>query len=73
MSESEYTKTEVIAELERQMQAAAEKLEFEAAAQLRDEIRKLSGQPPAGPPKGRRGRRHSKQGAPERPRISYKA
>jgi excinuclease ABC subunit B len=73
MSESEYTKTEVIAELERQMQAAAEKLEFEAAAQLRDEIRKLSGQSPAAPPQGRRGRRHSKQGAPERPRISYKA
>jgi excinuclease ABC subunit B len=73
MSESEYTKTEVIAELERQMQAAAEKLEFEAAAQLRDEIRKLSGQSPAAPPPGRRGRRHSKQGAPERPRISYKA
>jgi excinuclease ABC subunit B len=73
MSESEYTKTEVIAELERQMQSAAEKLEFEAAAQLRDEIRKLSGQPPAAPPQGRRGRRHSKQGAPERPRISYKA
>ncbi|HZN61436.1 MAG TPA: helicase-related protein, partial [Planctomycetota bacterium] len=73
MSESEYTKTEVIAELERQMQSAAEKLEFEAAAELRDEIRKLSGQPPAAPPQGRKGRRHSKQGAPERPRISYKA
>ncbi|HTF58192.1 MAG TPA: excinuclease ABC subunit UvrB [Planctomycetota bacterium] len=74
MSESEYTKTEVIAELERQMQAAAEKLEFEVAAQLRDEIRRLSGQGPApSPPSGRRSRRHSKQGAPERPRISYKA
>ncbi|HKS16619.1 MAG TPA: excinuclease ABC subunit UvrB [Planctomycetota bacterium] len=73
MSESEYTKTEVIAELERQMQSAAEKLEFEAAAQLRDEIRKLSGQAPAAPPQGRRGRRHSKQGAPERPRITYKS
>ncbi len=73
MSESEYTKTEVIAELERQMQAAAEKLEFEVAAQLRDEIRKLSGQAPPAPPQSRRGRRHSKQGAPERPRISYKA
>jgi excinuclease ABC subunit B len=74
MSESEYTKTEVLAELERQMQAAAEKLEFEVAAQLRDEIRRLSGQAPAAPPPGRRGgRRHSKQGAPQRPRISYKA
>jgi hypothetical protein len=56
------------------MQAAAEKLEFEVAAQLRDEIRRLSGQPAApSPPSGRRSRRHSKQGAPERPRISYKA
>jgi excinuclease ABC subunit B len=73
MSESEYTKTEVISELERQMQAAAERLEFEVAAQLRDEIRRLSGQPPAGPPQSPRSRRHSKKGAPERPRITYKA
>jgi excinuclease ABC subunit B len=72
MSESEYNKTEIIAELERQMQAAAERLEFEVAAQLRDEIRRLTGQPAAGPPQPR-GRRHSKKGAPERPRISYKA
>jgi len=74
MSETEYNRTEVIAELERQMQAAAEKLEFEVAAQLRDEIRRLSGEAPAAPAPGRRGgRRHSKQGAPQRPRISYKA
>jgi excinuclease ABC subunit B len=72
MSESEYTKSEVVAELERRMQEAAEKLEFEVAAQLRDEIRRLSGQGPAGAAQGRRGRRHSKQGAPERPRITYK-
>jgi excinuclease ABC subunit B len=72
MSESEYTKSEVVAELERRMQEAAEKLEFEVAAQLRDEIRRLSGQGPAGAAQSRRGRKHSKQGAPERPRITYK-
>jgi len=48
MSERQLTRSEVVAELERQMHAAAEKLEFEAAAALRDEIRRLSGEEAAG-------------------------
>jgi excinuclease ABC subunit B len=43
MSERQLTTSEVIAELEAQMHAAAEKLEFEAAAALRDEIQRLTG------------------------------
>ncbi|MBI4564411.1 MAG: excinuclease ABC subunit UvrB [Planctomycetes bacterium] len=71
LSDSEFTRTELVAELERQMHEAAEKLEFEAAAALRDEIRRLSGQPGAAPPSRRRGS-HSRRGAPERPRITYR-
>ncbi len=70
MSESELTRSEVVAELERRMQEAAEKLDFEVAAQLRDEIRRLSGQPTAPPRGGGKGPRGPKS---PRPRITYKA
>ncbi len=43
MSEKQLTTTDVVAELERKMHEAAEKLEFEVAAALRDEIRRVSG------------------------------
>jgi excinuclease ABC subunit B len=39
--EDEYDRTEIIAELEREMFAAAERLEFEEAARLRDRIAEL--------------------------------
>ena len=53
-SESEYDQDELIAELEAEMLTAAEELEFERAAQLRDRIMRLKGEgEPAGeaPPK----------------------
>ena len=53
-SESEYDQDELIAELEAEMLTAAEELEFERAAQLRDRIKRLKGEgEPAGeaPPK----------------------
>ena len=65
MSENEFDKVEALAELEKEMFASAKRLEFERAAQLRDDIKRLTGQapPPArrGGPKprprpGRRGR-----------------
>jgi len=43
--EEEYDRTEIIAELEREMFAAAERLEFEEAARLRDRIAQLRGEP----------------------------
>ena len=61
-SESEYDRDEMIAELEAEMLTAAEELEFERAAQLRDRIVQLKGgaEPAAeAPPKktGRGGKR----------------
>jgi len=45
-SESEFDRTELIAQLEAEMLDAAEKLEFETAAQLRDRIAELKGESP---------------------------
>ena len=65
MSEKDLDRTEAVAELEKEMFAAAEKLEFERAAQLRDTLRELTGDPaPAvGPPR--------RKARPEA-RITYK-
>jgi excinuclease ABC subunit B len=41
--EGEYSKVEVMAELEREMHAAAEQLDFERAARIRDQIRTIAG------------------------------
>jgi excinuclease ABC subunit B len=45
MSDKEYDAAEVVRELERRMHEAAERLEFEVAAQLRDEIERVRGNP----------------------------
>ena len=45
-TEDEYDRTEVVAELEREMFEAAENLEFEKAARLRDRIAELKGREP---------------------------
>jgi excinuclease ABC subunit B len=45
LSETEYDLTELIAELEKEMFAAAEALEFEKAARLRDQIQELRDMP----------------------------
>ncbi len=66
MSDKEYDTAEIVGELERRMQEAAEKLEFEVAAQLRDEIKRLT----EGGASTRGGRRQG--GKPGRPRILYK-
>ena len=47
-SESEYDTTEVVARLEEEMFEAAEELDFERAAQLRDRIADLKGEQPTG-------------------------
>jgi len=47
-SESEYDATELIARLEEEMFEAAEELDFERAAHLRDRIAELKGEQPAG-------------------------
>ena len=44
-TESEYDRTELITEMEKQMLAAAEALEFEKAAKLRDQIQELKDMP----------------------------
>ena len=69
-SESEYDQAELLAELEGAMFAAAETLEFERAAQLRDRIAKLKGEdssrpkPAQGdaPPNGRRSKPKRRRG-----------
>jgi excinuclease ABC subunit B len=54
----DYVTQEYLEELHGEMQAAAANLEFERAAQLRDRIAQLKGQPTAAPQvKKRRGRR----------------
>jgi len=45
LSETEYDRTELLAELEKEMLAAAEALEFEKAARLRDQIQELKQMP----------------------------
>jgi excinuclease ABC subunit B len=44
-TDEEYDRTEVLAELEKEMLAAAEAMEFEKAARLRDRIAELKGEP----------------------------
>jgi excinuclease ABC subunit B len=65
MGEGEFDRAEAISELEKEMYAAAEKLDFERAAELRDSIRQLTGEmaPAVGGPK-----RHQKG----RGRITYR-
>ncbi len=60
----DYVTQEYLEELHGEMLAAAANLEFERAAQLRDRIAQLKGQPTAAPQvkKPRRGRRRSGQG-----------
>jgi excinuclease ABC subunit B len=54
----DYVTQEFIEELHGEMLAAAANLQFERAAELRDRIAKLKGEPTAGPqPRGKRGRR----------------
>ncbi|MFP3937890.1 MAG: excinuclease ABC subunit UvrB [Phycisphaerae bacterium] len=56
MAPEEYDRTELIAELEREMYTAAENLEFEKAARLRDRISELTGDESAErPPEKRAG------------------
>jgi len=43
MSDKEFNRNEAVVEVEKEMYAAAEKLEFERAAQLRDTLRQLTG------------------------------
>lgn len=48
LSDNEYDRTELLAELEKEMLAAAEALEFEKAAKLRDQIQQLKDMPEIG-------------------------
>ncbi len=66
LSEKDLDRTEAMAELEREMHEAAEKLDFERAAELRDHLRELSGEP-APLTDGQR-----KKLRPGGPRIRYK-
>jgi excinuclease ABC subunit B len=43
MSDKEFNRNEAVAEVEKEMYAAAEKLDFERAAELRDTLRQLTG------------------------------
>jgi excinuclease ABC subunit B len=62
----DYVTEEYLEELHKEMLAAAENLEFERAAQLRDRIAKLKGEPTAVAPqvKKRRGRKPPRSGSP---------
>jgi excinuclease ABC subunit B len=62
----DYVTEEYIEELQKEMLAAAANLEFERAAQIRDRISKLKGEPvPVGPQaKKRRGRKPPRRGMP---------
>jgi excinuclease ABC subunit B len=44
MSDKEFNRNEAVAEIEKEMYAAAEKLDFERAAELRDSLRQLTGE-----------------------------
>ena len=61
----DYVTEEFLEELQREMLAAAENLEFERAAKLRDQIAKLRGEPTAVAPqvKKRRGRKPPRKGS----------
>jgi excinuclease ABC subunit B len=63
---ADYVTEEYLEELQKEMLAAAENLEFERAAQLRDRIAKLKGEPTAVAPqvKKRRGRKPPRSGSP---------
>jgi len=64
--EKEFNRNEAAAEVEKEMYAAAEKLDFERAAELRDTLRQLTGDmAPAmtGPPR---------KAKPPQPKITYK-
>ena len=62
-SETQYVSLEQLKELEEEMHTAAENLEFERAAELRDRILKLKGQaiPPQAPPQHRRRKSSSRR------------
>ncbi|MFN3486688.1 MAG: UvrB/UvrC motif-containing protein, partial [Planctomycetota bacterium] len=60
-NEAGLDRAEAIAELEKEMYQAAERLDFERAAELRDAIRRLSGQQAPGGPR-RRGRARARRG-----------
>jgi excinuclease ABC subunit B len=66
MSEKEFNRTEAVAEIEKEMYAAAEKLDFERAAELRDSLRQMTGDmaPAMTAPK--------KKARPPDARITYK-
>jgi excinuclease ABC subunit B len=66
MSEKELDRNETVQELEKEMEAAAERLEFERAAELRDAIRQLTGDaaPSTGGPK--------RKGRPEPSRVRFR-
>jgi excinuclease ABC subunit B len=68
MDDREMDRTEAVSDLEKEMYAAAERLDFERAAELRDAIRQLTGEmaPAVGGPR----RRNRPQGPP---RITYRA
>jgi excinuclease ABC subunit B len=61
ISEGEYDRTEVLRMLEAEMYAASEKLEYEKAAQIRDEIFRLRGIGKLKSPRIRRGYRPGKR------------
>ena len=67
MDETELDRSEAVVDLEKEMYAAAEQLDFERAAELRDAIRQLTGEmaPAVGGPRRRAARRP--------PRITYRA
>ena len=60
----EYEVTELLAMLEQEMLEAAEALEFEKAAQLRDQIDQLKAAPRSGKVKAAAGKREAKPGEP---------
>ena len=57
MSDKEFNRNEAVAEVEKEMYLAAEKLEFERAAQLRDALRQLTGDMTPAPQGSRKGKR----------------
>ena len=64
LSDTEYDRTELMAELEKEMLAAAEALEFEKAARLRDQIQQIKDMPDMeSTPKGRSAGRNQKADA----------
>src|SRR5205814_287869 len=66
VAKEDYVTEEYLEELQKEMLAAAENLEFERAAQLRDRIAQLKGEPTAVAPqvKKRRGRKAPRKGTP---------